>query len=98
MNQPTRLRPFLQQGCMLQVTAGSLTGRFGARAQALAEELLAAGQVTILATDAHNIRHRPPLLREGFEAAAAIVGEAAARPLVLRNPMRLAARHFGVKL
>ena len=98
MAQPARLRPFLQQGCLLQVTAGSLTGRFGARAQALAEELLAAGQVTILATDAHNIRHRPPLLREGFEAAAAIVGEAAARPLVLRNPMRLAARHFGVKL
>ena len=98
MNQPTRLRPFLQQGCLLQVTAGSLTGRFGARAQALAEELLAAGQVTILATDAHNVRHRPPLLHEGFEAAAAIVGEASARRLVQQNPMRLAARHFGVKL
>jgi protein-tyrosine phosphatase len=94
MQQPSRLRPFLQQGCLLQVTAGSLNGRFGERAQALAEELLANGQITILATDAHNLRYRPPLLREGYEAAAAIVGDAAAEQLVLENPWRLSARLF----
>jgi len=94
MKQPSKLRPFLQQGCLLQVTAGSLTGRFGQRAQALAEELVVAGQVTILATDAHNLLHRPPLLREGFEAAARLLGDAAAEQLVAEHPRRLTARLF----
>lgn len=94
MRQPSRLRPFLQQGCLLQVTAGSLCGRFGERARALAEELLDAGHIAVLATDAHNLRHRPPRLREGFEAAAARVGERAAERLVFEHPRRLSTGLF----
>lgn len=94
LHQPSRLLPFLQQGCLLQVTAGSLTGRFGPPAQALAESLLMDNLITILATDAHNLAHRPPLLHEGYEAAAAKVGDAAAGRLVLDNPRRLSARLF----
>lgn len=95
MSSPARLKPLLAQGCLVQVTAGALAGRFGARAQELAESLLREGVVTILASDAHNTRHRPPLLSEGFDAAARIVGEAAAMELVLHRPWAIAAHHFG---
>ena len=94
MERPSRLRPFLEQGCLVQITAGSVSGHFGPRAQALAEDLLSQGQVTIMASDAHNLNHRPPILTEGRDAAARLVGDAAADRLVLDNPWRIAQGHF----
>lgn len=94
MKNPGRLKPFLDQGCLLQLTAGSLVGRFGEACQELAESLLQSGKVTILATDAHNAKYRPPLLAEGMQAAAAIVGERAAVTLAKDNPWTIAQAHF----
>jgi protein-tyrosine phosphatase len=74
-------------GAWMQVTAGSLTGRFGKRAQYWAQRLLAEGRVNILATDAHNCRSRPPLLAEAFAFAAQEVGEEEATHLVVTRPM-----------
>ena len=48
------------QGTLMQITAGSLTGRFGARPQYWAQRMLAEGLVHILATDAHDTNKRPP--------------------------------------
>ncbi len=84
--RPSKLDPFLAAGCLLQVTAGSLTGQFGAKARSLAEALLLADRVTLLATDAHNLAYRPPNLSSGVAAAARLIGEAAARRLVEENP------------
>lgn len=95
MRSPARLQPFIQQGCLLQVTAGALTGRFGAAAQAVAEGLLKEGLVTILASDAHNAQHRPPLLSEGRDRAAQLVGAARAEALVRHTPWQIAQHHFG---
>lgn len=94
MRAPSRLKPFLEQGCLMQVTAGSLAGRFGSTAQAIAESLLKEGMVTILASDAHNVQHRPPLLDEGRECAARLVGEALAEALVWQRPWEIAEQHF----
>ena len=66
----------------MQVTAGSLTGRFGKRPQYWGERMLDEGLVHILATDSHHIDRRPPLLAEGREAAAKRVGEAESWHLV----------------
>ncbi|HFE48488.1 MAG TPA: hypothetical protein ENJ21_04150 [Chromatiaceae bacterium] len=85
-SRPSKLDPFLTAGCLLQVTAGSLTGQFGAEARSLAESLLLADRVTLLATDAHNLAYRPPNLSSGVAAAARLIGEAAARRLVEENP------------
>src|SRR5690606_24826224 len=76
----------VRQGVWMQVTAGSLTGRFGRRVRALAERMLDEGCVHILATDAHDPRARPPLLREAYEAASARVGAAEAKHLVYTRP------------
>ena len=75
------------QGVWMQVTAGSLTGRFGPGARYWAERMLDEGRVNILATDAHHPQRRPPLLAEGREAAARWVGKAEAVHLVETRPL-----------
>lgn len=94
MRSPSRLKAFIDQGCLLQVTAGSLAARFGERAQALAEDLLREGVVTVIASDAHNLQHRPPLMDEGFSRVAQLVGQDAAEALVCFRPWSIAQRHF----
>jgi len=89
-----RIQPFLEQGCLLQVTAGSLAGQFGPATQALAEYLILGNHITILASDAHNMRNRPPNLLPGLRQATRLIGEAAARKLVEDEPWRMAQGHF----
>lgn len=79
-------REAARQGAWIQVTAGALTGRFGTRASYWAERMLSDGIVHLLATDAHNPTHRPPLLAEGREAAARLVGTEEAERLVMGRP------------
>lgn len=76
----------VDQGAWLQVTAGSLTGRFGSRPRYWGERLLDEGRVHILATDSHGVKHRPPLLAEGREAAERFVGHEESWHLVLTRP------------
>jgi protein-tyrosine phosphatase len=76
----------VQQGAWIQVTAGALTGRFGRRARYWGERLLDDGLVHLLATDAHGVDGRPPLLAEGREAAATRVGAEESQRLVEVRP------------
>lgn len=73
-------------GVWMQLTAGSLTGRFGRRPKYWAERMLDEGLVDILATDAHNIPKRAPLLAEAREAAALRVGSDEAWHMVHTRP------------
>jgi len=73
-------------GAWMQLTSGSVTGRFGKRAQYWSERMLDEGLVHLLATDAHNLRNRKPLIREAFDAVAARLGEQAARDMVETRP------------
>ncbi len=75
-----------RQGAWLQVTAGSLTGRFGKAAQYWGERLLDEGWVHILATDAHGVDRRPPLLAEGRRVAERWLGAGEASHLVEIRP------------
>jgi protein-tyrosine phosphatase len=90
-----KLRPLMEQGCLLQLTAASMLGALGPAVRASAEQLLRRGWVSVLATDAHNLRQRPPLLRQGAAAACAILGESKAWELVHTNPARDCAGLFG---
>ena len=75
------------QGAWIQVTAGALTGRFGRNARYLAEQMLDDGIVHVIATDAHNIKSRAPLLAEGREAAIEWVGAEEAGRMVEERPL-----------
>ena len=85
--QPERLFRWLQQGCYVQVTAQSLSGRFGSGAQEVAEEWLDAGAVHFIASDAHNLTSRPLRLKETFDELAKSRGEDVARALLMDNPL-----------
>lgn len=76
----------VRQGAWMQLTAGSLTGRFGKRPRYWADRMLDEGLVHILATDSHHIDKRPPLLAEGRDAAAKRVGAEEANHMVNTRP------------
>jgi len=59
-----RIAPFVEMGCLLQITAGSLVGVFGQAAQDCAELMLSRNWVSVVATDAHNLLHRAPVLTQ----------------------------------
>ncbi len=80
-------RSLAKSGVWMQLTAGSLTGRFGKRSRYWAQRMLAEGLVSIIATDAHNATSRPPLLAEARVVAEAEVGLDEARHLVVSRPL-----------
>ena len=84
-----RITPLVSMGCWLQLTAGSVTGNFGEPSRQRAVQLLERGWVTILASDAHNLEHRPPELEPGRRAAAMIVGEEESWKLVRDTPLAI---------
>src|SRR5215831_4186357 len=81
------IRQLVRAGVWMQITSGSLTGAFGRNAQCWAHRMLEEGCVHILATDAHDIRWRPPDLSRGRDAAAARVGIEEAEHLVVTRPL-----------
>lgn len=87
-----KLTPFIEAGCLLQITSASLTGHFGRAAFVTAKTLLRQGYVTVIATDCHNLTLRPPALRSGVEIATEIIGASAAKALVSTNPARILKR------
>jgi len=94
MDHPSKLKPFLDQGCLLQLTAGALTGNFGHQSQEIAEQLLLEDKITIMATDAHNTRYRPPVIQDSLQRAIELIGETKAKKLVLDNPLEITKNKF----
>lgn len=80
------LEAWVQQGCLVQVTALSVTGGFGKAAQAAANRLLARGLVHAIASDAHDPVHRHPRLDQAFAAIARQHGRETAERLFVANP------------
>lgn len=85
--QPERLYKWLGQGCYAQITAQSLSGKFGKSAQEMAGQWLRAGAVHFIASDAHNVTSRPLQLKETFDQVASAHGEELARALLVDNPL-----------
>jgi protein-tyrosine phosphatase len=83
---PQRVLEWAEQGCLVQITASSLTGFWGERPEIIARWLLDRSAVHFLATDAHDTKRRVPILSEGRDVAAEIVGQEYADALVRGNP------------
>ncbi|MGE0212491.1 MAG: tyrosine-protein phosphatase [Parvibaculaceae bacterium] len=73
-------------GVWMQVTAGSVLGTFGSRPRYWAERMLDEGIVHIIASDAHNMQSRPPLMAEAHAAIADWLGDEEAWDLVFTRP------------
>jgi len=85
------IQRMVRAGVWMQITAGSLAGDFGQSSQYWAERMLEDGNVHILATDAHDVERRPPILGKGRELAARRVGDREAEHLVETRPRKVLA-------
>jgi protein-tyrosine phosphatase len=77
---------WIQMGCLVQITAQSLLGRFGKHSQESAWEMVRRGLAHFIASDAHDTQDRPPRLDLAFEALSSRVGESHAQLLSIENP------------
>jgi protein-tyrosine phosphatase len=83
---PQRVIEWVDCGCAVQVTANALTGFWGQRVARVATWLLEHEAVHALASDAHDAKHRTPILSTARDAVATICGAEIAHALVETNP------------
>ena len=83
------LRSWVNNGCLMQVTAGSLLGRFGTRARDFSLELMRRGMAHVVASDAHDSKDRTPRLDEAFNCIARKFGAPRAEQLFVTNPQAI---------
>ena len=86
---PRLLHRLVERGCLVQLSTGSIRGRFGREAERAARAFLREDLVHFLGTDAHGADHRRPLMAAAAAKAAEICGPEKARALVEENPRRL---------
>ncbi|MEB2317214.1 MAG: capsular biosynthesis protein [Pseudomonadota bacterium] len=98
MRSVDAIEPFVREGCLLQLTAASVCGWFGPRAHDTAHELLRREQVTAVATDAHNLRYRPPVLIDAWSALRDTYGDELATRLCAVNPATIIAGRVALGL
>jgi protein-tyrosine phosphatase len=79
-----------REGALIQLTAGSITGSFGRRPTYWSERMLDEGLVSIVATDAHNISSRPPVLSSARDRVSERLGEDEAWAMVAERPTAIA--------
>ena len=88
------MKPFVDAGCLLQITAASMQGTFGRPPKSIGKKLLKAGWVSIMASDAHNMSTRPPEMETGRRVVEKIVGEKESWAMVQDKPAQITACHF----
>jgi protein-tyrosine phosphatase len=86
MQMQADLEVWVREGCLLQLTAQSVTGEAGAEAREAAWELLRKGWVSIVASDSHDDLDRTPDLRPARRAIEAKLGAPAAERMFVTVP------------
>lgn len=80
------LKEWVEMGCTVQVTGQSILGQFGSRALKFSETLMDEGLTHFIASDAHDLKHRPPRLDEAFAHVEKRWGGETAEILFRGNP------------
>lgn len=91
MHNADRVLEWVDASCIVQVTASAPTGHWGEPARAYARSLLDRDAVHVLATDAHDTVHRPPILSAAREMVSRRYGRDVADALVTHNPTAIVA-------
>jgi protein-tyrosine phosphatase len=86
---PDKLRRLISLGCLAQITARSLTRGFGWGVARFTKRLVREGLAHIMATDAHSVEKRPPVMGKALEKLRKLVGESRARDMVTTVPERI---------
>ncbi len=80
------IEAWVGSGATVQVTAQSLTGGFGRRAQEFSRQLLDRNLVHFIASDGHDCEHRPPRMDLAHAWLTENYGESVAKALCVINP------------
>ena len=86
-DNPDVLIELIRRGAKMQITAGSLVGRFGERAETSAWDLLDREMVHVVSTDTHDCERRPPMALAAIGALNDRYGEERTRNLTELNPL-----------
>ncbi|HWC00023.1 MAG TPA: CpsB/CapC family capsule biosynthesis tyrosine phosphatase [Bryobacteraceae bacterium] len=81
-----RVEKWVAHGACVQITADSLTGRFGDTAKAIASELIGRGLVHFIASDAHGVSDRKPVLDAVHAQVSERYGKTYADLVLKENP------------
>lgn len=76
-------------GASFQITAGSLLGQFGPASQQAAWYFLQSSVAGMVATDAHDTKHRCPSMKAAFKLLSQKLGQDTAGWLCIENPKRV---------
>lgn len=79
---------YVRRGVLLQVNAGSVTGRFGRQAQRCAQLLLKHDLVSFIASDCHHAAARPMILSSAYRVIEKKYGTDRAVTLFTENPLK----------
>ncbi|MHC5269455.1 tyrosine-protein phosphatase [Enterococcus sp. LJL98] len=66
MEDPNLLVPYLEMGCLAQLTAPSIVGVFGKKIQKAAKIMVRHNLVQMVASDAHGVKKRAFYLKEAY--------------------------------
>ncbi len=88
-DMPDKFRRLVSLGCLGQITARSLTRGFGWGVARFTKKLVREGLIQIMATDAHSVAHRPPVMSMALKKLSKIVGENQAWDMVATIPERI---------
>jgi len=83
---PGRIYDLVSQGVLSQITAMSITGEFGRLVQKCAKTLLKHNLAHIIASDAHSVNSRPPILSKAVNVVGRMLGEDVAADMVTTIP------------
>lgn len=83
---PGQLAALQQQGALAQLTASSLIGLQGNTTRRCAEILLKKGLIHCIASDAHDLRKRPPGVTRSLKRAAELVGQTRVYQMIEVHP------------
>lgn len=88
-SNPFYINHLKQLGCDFQLTASSIEGSWGEIARRISIDMLEKGLVTYVASDAHSVKRRPPILSNAKKIVTNLIGENKAYDLFFTNPMLL---------
>ena len=89
--KPEMILDMAKLGCVIQITANSITGHWGEGPKKTSTWLLNKKAVHVVSSDAHDTKHRPPILSKARQFLRDEYGEYIADSLVSQNPAAIVA-------
>lgn len=96
-SNPFYIQRLKQLGCEFQLTASSIEGAWGEAAKAISFNMLESNIVKYIASDAHSVKRRPPILSKAREIVSELIGCSKANEIFCKNPESLTKSLFNEK-